>query len=109
MVKICEHKFESPDTDFPEYSVREVDLFPAAGEDGQSLSLRRNIEADLYQIFDYTAEDVYSDRSVMYWDEDLERVVNYAEILELDAPVSSSMEYGCGPFCPETDPLDSEL
>jgi hypothetical protein len=100
---LCEHRFEERDPSFPAYSVREVDLFPAAGPDDMGLSIRRNFRDERYEVFDFTGDKVYSDSSVFYWDEELERVVNYAEILEQDATGSTGLAYGCRWECRDMD------
>ena len=104
MVKICEHKFEAEDLKHEGYSLTEVDLFPAVGDQGEAYSMRRNLDGDFYEIFDFEHEEPYSDAAVAY-SGSLETMIELANQLERDATGSGSFEYGHSPYlhdgCPD--------
>ena len=94
MVQVCEHIFEAEDPNHPGYSLTEVDLYPAVGGIGEAYSTRRNHDTGHYEIFNYEHENPYSDESVIFAKKEIERMIDYAYMLEKDATGSSGFEYG---------------
>jgi hypothetical protein len=96
VVKVCEHTFEAEDPAHPGYSVTEVDLFPAVGDTGEAYSMRHNKDSELYEIFNYEAEEPYTDEAVIF-DGRLEETIDEANRLEERATGRASFEYGHQP------------
>lgn len=105
MTKICEHKFEYEDPNHEGYSMTEVDLFPAVGGATSSYSVRRNLESEEYEIFDFQHRYPYSDEAVDF-SGDLASVISEANYLEKVATGSGSFEYGHSPSLYEDCPED---
>jgi hypothetical protein len=91
--KVCEHIYEAEDPKHPGYSLTEVDLYPAVGSNGEAYSTRRNHDTEHYEIFNHQHENAYSDESVIFANEEIERMIDYAHMLEEDATGSSSFKY----------------
>lgn len=96
MVKVCECKFEVPDSQHPDYSLTEVDLFPAVGDTGEAYSIRGNLDEDTYEIFNYEHPNAYSSDSVAFSSDQLERTVERANRMEEQAVGHGSFEYRHG-------------
>ena len=109
MVRVCEHKFEAEDPNHEGYSLTEVDLFPAVGDQGEAYSMRRNMDFErVYEIFDYEHESPYSNAAVAWWG-NMDGIIEKANELEEAATGNGSFQYGHSPGLYEGCPSGSFL
>lgn len=94
MTYVCECIFRHEDPGNPGYSLTEHDLYPRVGPLGEAYSIPRNIDEELYEIFDYEHTQAYTDQAVWFADNSLQTVVTEAQSLEVAATGSTKLEYG---------------
>lgn len=86
MGRICEHEFELPDPENPDYSHVEYDLYARLG-----LTIRKNLKQNIYEIV-----TIRRPRNVHYTSSDLHEIVLIANRLE--GETNTVIE--CGVLCP---------
>jgi hypothetical protein len=84
---VCEHEFEQPDPDNPDYSLVEYDLYAQLG-----LTIRKNLKDNVYEIVKIKSKEV------VFSSPSLEDVVKRAN--ELEGAENTIIK--CGRYCPKT-------
>ena len=87
-------KSEDEDPKHPSYSLTEVALYPAVSGVSEAYSIGRKLDTGHYEIFNYQHQNAYSDGSVIFVNEEIEYMIDYANILGGHTIGSSGFEYG---------------
>ena len=74
-------KSEDEDPKHPSYSLTEVALYPAVSGVSEAYSIGRKLDTGHYEIFNYQHQNAYSDGSVIFVNEEIEYMIDYANIL----------------------------
>jgi len=87
MGNICEHEFNRPDPNNPDYSLVEYDLYAKTG-----LTIRKNLKTNEYEIV-----TIKKPREVQYRYKDIHDIARIANKIEK----SENTTVGCGTLCPQ--------
>lgn len=89
MGRICEHEFEIPDSDDPDYSHAEYDLYAKLG-----LTMRKNLRKNVYEIV-----TIQKPRTVKHESASLEEIAQIAN--DLEGTKNTVVE--CDSLCPKRE------
>lgn len=87
MGNICEHEFNRPDPNNPDYSLVEYDLYAKTG-----LTIRKNLKTNEYEIV-----TIKKPREVQYRYKDIHDIARIANEIE----ETENTTVGCGTLCPQ--------